>query len=205
MTKNSKNPVPAEQKKLLKVLTCLYKNYILDQTPATVAYLANPTEEGYQLMLNELNAINVLVNNYFEVNGLLTDASENNIASADIWTSSAQGVVQYFSNEDASANTFKNALDNAINIGPINNVGVLKTVQRLNTDDSEDEAYQVFPVVANEGSEVSPVYVNYTLASLVERIGCQGVSNLGFLGFTIRVPIESAPFNTCYVARCSNC
>jgi hypothetical protein len=201
--KNCCVPVPTEQKKLLKVLTCLYENYIQNQTPATDAYFANPTAAGYTAMNNELNAINTIINLYLDTNKIFVDGSGNNVAQVNLWDAVAQGMVHYNSAlTNAGSNTFANAIANTITVNNvISNVGVLKTVQKLNLDNCADKAYQVAPVTNGDGSIASP-YVNYTQASLVERVGCPGVSNLGFLGMTLQVPIADAPFNNCYVANC---
>jgi hypothetical protein len=202
--KNCSNPTPCEQKKLLKVLTCLYKKYILNQTPATNAYFANPIEgdatSGYEAMRIELNSINNIINLYLETNKVFVDSSGNNIAQVDLYTAVAQGMVHFNTALDSSSNTFANAIDNSINVnGVISNVGVLKTVQKLNLDDCAEKAYQVTPVTNDEGEGQ---YSNKTQASLVERICCPGVSNLGFLGMTLQVPLDSAPFNSCSINKC---
>jgi len=209
--KNCCVSIPTEQKRLLKVLTCLYENYVLNQTPSTDAYFANPTANAYTAMVSELNAINILINNYLNANKVFVDASGNNVAEVNIWSAVAQGMVHYNS-KAGTLNTFADAIGNLIRIdGVISNVGVLKTVQKLNLDECVDKAYQVTPVTtASIILEPLPpfppsadiVYNNFTQASLVEKIGCPGVSNLGFLGMTLQVPIDSAPFNNCYVAQC---
>ena len=196
-TQNCSIPVPAEQKTLLKVLTCLYEQYVQNQTPATDAYFANPTAARYTEMKKELDAITTLINVYLDTNKIFVNAAGMNIARVDLWDAVAQGMVHYNSATNAD-NSFTNAIANDINVNNvISNVGVLKTVQKLNIDECVDKAYQVTPVTnAAEGN------VNYTQASLVERVGCPGVSNLGFLGMTLQVPIADAEFNNCYVANC---
>lgn len=195
-TKNCCVPVPAEQKTLLKVLTCLYEQYVKNQTPATDAYFTNPTADGYNAMKEELDAITSLINIYLDTNKTFVDASGNPAAQVDLWSSVAQGMVHY--NSALAVNNFANAIANTLNVNDvISNVGVLKTVQKLNLDECADKAYQVTPVTnAAEGN------VNYTQASLVERVGCPGVSNLGFLGMTLQVPIAIAEFNNCYDDKC---
>ena len=194
MSKNCCVPVPTEQKRLLKVLTCLYENYVLNQTPSTDAYFANPTSDGYDAMEEELNAINTLINNYLNTNKVFVDISGNNVAQVDLWSAVAQGMVHF--NTAAGNNSFVEANLNEINVNNvISNVGVLKTVQKLNLDECAEKAYQVTPVTGSSS-------FNVTQASLVERVGCPGVSNLGFLGMTLQVPIAGAPFNNCYIAQC---
>lgn len=199
--KNCCVPVPPEQKKILKVLTCLYENYIQNQTPATDAYFANPTAAGYTDMKTELDAINTIINLYLETNKIFVDVDGNNVAQVNLWDAVAQGMVHYNSAlTDIGVNNFTNAIGNLINVNNvIFNVGVLKTVQKLNLDECVDKAYQVTPVTNDDGEGL---YENVTQASLVERVGCPGVSNLGFLGITLQVPIADAPFNNCYVANC---
>ena len=197
-TQNCSIPVPAEQKTLLKVLTCFYEQYVKNQTPATDDYFTNPTLARYTEMKKELDAITTLINVYLDTNKIFVDASGNNVARVDLWDAVAQGMVHYNSALADTVNNFSNAIANGINVNDvISNVGVLKTVQKLNIDECVDKAYQVTPVTnAAEGN------VNYTQASLVERVGCPGVSNLGFLGMTLQVPIADAEFNNCYVANC---
>lgn len=191
-TKTQNCCVPTEQKTLLKVLTCLYEQYVHNQTPATDAYFANPTLAGYADMKDELDSITTLINIYLDTNKTFVDASGNTVARVDLWDAVAQGMVHYNSATDAS-NTFDKAIANLINVNNvIINVGVLKTVQKLNLDECADKAYQVTPVT-NGNSEEG--YTNNTQVSLVERVGCPGVSNLGFLGMTLQVPIVVAPFN----------
>lgn len=194
-TQNCCVPVPAEQKTILKVLTCLYEQYVQNQTPATDAYFANPTSDGYDAMKDELDAITALINIYLATNKTFVDASGNPAAQVDLWSAVAQGMVHYNSALGTS-NIFDDAIANTLNVNDvISNVGVLKTVQKLNLDECADKAYQVTPVTNADGN-------NKTQASLVERVGCPGVSNLGFLGMTLQVPIADAPFNNCYVAKC---
>ena len=199
--KNCTVSVPCEQKKILKILTCLYENYIKNQTPATDTYFANPTADGYAAMKSELNAINTIINIYIETNKIFVDVDGNNVARVDLWDAVAQGMVHYNS-ALTDNNTFAAANDNTLKVNTvISNVGVLKTVQKLNIDECADKAYQVTPVTNSVDNDAEP-YVNVTQASLVERIGCHGISNLGFLGMTLQVPITNTPFNNCYVSKC---
>jgi len=197
-TQNCNVPAPCEQKTLLKLLTCLYEQYVRNQTPATDAYFANPTSAGYTSMKDELDSITKLINIYLDTNKIFVDASGNNAAQVDLWDAVAQGMVHYNSALN-DANTFEAAFTNVLKINDvISNVGVLKTVQKLNLDECADKAYQVTPVTNGSSGSI----LNFTQASLVERVGCPGVSNLGFLGMTLQVPIADAPFNNCYVANC---
>ncbi len=204
MTKNCCTPVPSEQKKLLKVLTCLFDNYIANKTPSTVAYFANPSgdvngSDTYDPMVQELDAIVTLINNYLNANGLLFDGSA--IPVANIWVATAEGKVAF--NSDASNNTFVNAISPfplGIQVnGVYSEVSGFKTVQKLNIDDCASRTHQVTPVVVI-GGDLLPT--NVTQASLVERVGCSGVSNLGFICLNLQVPIASAPFNTCTSTNC---
>lgn len=192
--KKYKDSLPREQKKFLKILCCLYENYIENKTPSTDYYFTNPTSDTYNLMLSELESITALINNYIVTNQIFVDSSGNNIAEASIWSSVAQGMIAY--NSDSSNNTFTNAVNNLIAVNNvIFNVGSLKTVQKLNTNDCIKKSYQVTPVSVDSTT-------NVTQASIVARIGCSYVSNIGFIGFAIKVPIDAAPFNNCNIVCC---
>ena len=195
--KNCSTPIPPEQKRLLKVLSCYFNGYVC-QTPSTDEYFVNPTSDGYDAMIGELNSIATLIQNNIETLKPILDASgsgdETNL-EVNIWTANAQGIVQYSFN-DASGNTFDNAVANLIYINDtIYNVGVLKQVQKLNVDDCVERAYQVTPFVDDNNTV-------YTQATLVERIGCAGCSNLGFIGISLTLPVAEAPFNKCSVLKC---
>ena len=195
--KNCTVPAPSEQKRLLKVLSCYFNGYV-SQTPSTDEYFANPTSAGYQSMYDELNAIAALVQNNIETLKPIVNCDDITNLVANIWTANAQGEVQYSSNL-LGANTFPAANDNSLKINTnISNVGVLKQVQKLNTDDCDERAYQVTPVVVGVGDSATV----FTQATLVERIGCSGVSNLGFIGFSLTLPVNEAPFNKCSVLKC---
>jgi hypothetical protein len=190
-------PTPPEQKILLKLETCLFNNFILNRTSATDNYLALPSSDNYAAMLAELDATIASINSYITVNYSdfynETDCSGNALV-ASIWVADAQGVPAYNS-ADVSGNLFANAVDNSINVnGTISNVGVLKTVQKLNMDDCAEKAYQVVPV--------SGLIESVTQASLVKRVGCPGTSNVGFIALVLQAPIECAPFNTCSTKLC---
>ena len=199
--KNCCVPVPNEQKKLLKVLTCLYENYIKNLTPSTDTYFSNPNTTTYAAMAVELSAINTLINSNLIANKIFVDASGNNVVVANIWTSNAEGILQYNTEVTAETNAFENAYSGAIPLNTnIHDTGVLKPVQNLNMDDCVNKTYQVTAIPTFPVSPTSPVFV--TQALLVERIGCAGVSNLGFLGISLQVPLAYAPFNNCYVSNC---
>ncbi len=188
MPKNCSVPVPEDQKKVLKVLTCLFDNYVVSKTLSTTAYFANPTPANYLDMAEELGAIRILLNNYLNANGVLFNGE--NVAVANIWVATAEGNIAFNTNNES--NTFADAVTNAYG-----NVGGLKTVQKLNVDDCANRTYQVTPVVV-----VSENPSNVTQASLVERVGCSGVSNLGFICLNLQVPLGDAPFNTCGTSCC---
>ncbi len=193
MPKNCSVPVPEDQKKVLKVLTCLFDNYVVSKTLSTTAYFANPTPANYLDMAEELGAIRILLNNYLNANGILFNGE--NVAVPNIWAAAAEGNIAFNSNNET--NTSGDAVTNAYG-----NVGGLKTVQKLNVDDCANRTYQVTPVVVVEGTDEVPTYTNVTQASLVERVGCSGVSNLGFICLNLQVPLGDAPFNTCGTSCC---
>jgi len=126
--KNCCVPVPTEQKKLLKVMTCLHKKYVSGKIPYTDAYFMDPSSAGYTLMITELKSIQTLLNGYLDANNIF-DVSGTNVANINLWTATAEGIVAYDSDGTLLTNTFSNAMANAIYVNSvINNVGVLKTV-----------------------------------------------------------------------------
>ena len=144
-------------------------------------------------MIKVLYYITSLINIYLDTNKIIVDATGNNVDIVDLWDDDAQGMVHYNSALAETVNTFVNAIGNSINVNQvISNVGILKTVQKLNHDECSDKAYQVTPVT--QGPDETGSYINVTQASLVERVSCHGM--------TLQVPIADAPFNNSYVANC---
>lgn len=191
MPKHSKNSceiacIPSCQKKLLKVVSCVWKNQIVERTPNTDTYFANPTSENFTAMQTELNSISSLIQNLPEIKALDANPVVNIIAS------NAQGVIAFNQALPAAANTFANAAagSNGSNANE-------KNVQRLNVDECLETAYQVRPAFDDEQTAVTEAVVS-------QRTGCNGVSNTGFLTLSVQVSIEDYPFETCSNAICAS-
>lgn len=184
--KNCAAPISKGQKLLLKVLSCLYRQFLECQTHATSAYLANPNINANQTaMETELNAYADIINNHAALVKLSLPTFP---AYARIIATNAQGMVAY----DTAANGFEQG-DELINS---------KQITKLNVDECLKEAYQVSPVLyvgptveVIGGPIANETYV--TEAMVVARAGCQGVSNIGFILFAIQVDINAFPFKVC--------
>lgn len=174
---------PACQKKLLKVVACLWNQYIINRTPLTDEFFADPTAENQTAMNTELASIQTLINGNPAVTAL-DDEVLVAITAAD-----ALGNVVYVST-DASGNPLIDA----------SNVGVQKNIQRLNTDECLDVVFQVRPII--EYDDANNVSGAYTQVMVSQRTGCNGVSNTGFLSLYVNVTIENYPFNSCSTGLC---
>lgn len=185
--KNCAAPISKGQKLLLKVLTCLWNQFLKCNTHATTAYLRNPNDVSgnpkEDAMKKELNAYSDIINNHEALLRLSTPTFK---AYAYIVAANAQG-------------------DFAYNTAPTPYVGDQHIAHRkqfikLNVDECLEEAYQVSPVLyvgddQTNGPQNDKTYV--TEAMIVTRAGCQGVSNIGFVAFAIQVDIDAFPFKTC--------
>ncbi len=186
---NCSAPITKNQKKLLKILTCLFNQYVFCHTPATKTFMADPSDTSLiPNMAIELNGIigSINASQYFK--SLFT---VNVPAFARIIVYNADGVLVF---------------DSAQGQGPLStfNFGVLKGTQILNTDECQNVAYQIKPsTYSNQASSLYGQVV--TEASAYERIGCAGVSNTGFLRLSIEVDIETYPFNPCQCTQCNIC
>jgi len=183
--KNCSAPIGKSQKLLLKVLSCLWKQFVVCRIPNTKIYFANPTSGNYANMKTELDAIEALI----AISALLQTLNVPNTddAVSQIIAANALGQVAY--GYTAAQNTYSNAIANTIQ--PIN-IGTDKTVQNLNVNECIETAVQVRPIFVSE--------VINTQAVITGRTGCPGVSNTGFVMLGINVDITAFPFNTCQCA-----
>jgi hypothetical protein len=202
MQKNSA-PINKRQKLLLKVLTCLFNQYVSKQTGVTRAFFANPnSEDTYNKMFLELKSLAAYLNVNEALNKLSTKADPDKginefIPYVRFVATDAMGVVAVDTSKDVLVNTYSNYLDGVIS----DNHGTRKPWQILNTNESLQRAYQVKPSKNHDpakkqcdGSFV-PTFV--TEGRIIERTGCNGVSNTGFLAMSIEVDINLFPFDTC--------
>ena len=203
MPKNCSAKIERSQKLLLKVLNCLWTQYVSNRTSATKAYLASPTSAGYLLMAAELAALGDLLNTNSAINSLNSLVAPGGTPTyVNLSAVYSTGVVAYL--YSATTNVYP-----AVNISglPIP-VGSLKVVQILNTDDCVPQAFQVKPTVsfnpANYENQSAPAPVWVTEAMVAERSGCAGVSNTGFVILAIEADITAFQFNTCPTLNCAN-
>lgn len=209
-------PVKKQQKLLLKVLNCLWNQYVSNRTGYTKAFFASPSVDKYNLMKNELYTIASAINANTALMSLsIVDGKE---AFANITSVFPNGSIAYnYANDvnvnspSISLNTFDNAQLGTIFNNPVNfkpNMSGSKNIQNLNTDECLPQAFQIIPALSQ-----NPVYaptmtnggpITYitqptwiTQASVTERTGCSGVSNTGFISFSIEVDLEYYQFNSC--------
>ena len=189
---NCSAPIAKTQKKLLKVLNSLFQQYIVCQTPSAKAFFASPSNATYGPMYSELSGLSQVIN-ATPVLAKLNTASVN--AFARIVAFDAEGLIAFDSSKDNIKNTYTNY---TLTIGSGNaisgsNYGTRKGTQKLNVDECAVNVYQVKPAQ----SHAPAPYGTVTEAGVYERMGCPGVSNVGFLRLTIEVDITAYPFNSC--------
>jgi hypothetical protein len=208
MPKNCSAKIERSQQLLLKVLNCLWTQYVSNRTSATKAYLASPTPVGYVLMASELKALGDLLNTNDSIKALdaliVLGGTPTYVNLSAVY---ASGVVAYLYSAPLGQNTYPGPGIPVGNELPII-VGSLKVFQILNTDECVPQALQVKPSVslnpANYINQVTPAPVWVTEAIVAERSGCAGVSNTGFVGLSIEADITAFSFNTCPTLNCAN-
>jgi hypothetical protein len=200
MTKNCNAKIGSEQKILLKILNCLWNQYVNGRTPKTVAYLAAPSEAGFNEMKDELDAIQVLIAGtklITKLQDLITGVSTANVFSglASVY---ANGAVAY-STTSIVLLTYIESVDNyASKTIEFDN----KLTNQLNVYELQQTAEQVAPETSQnpENSPVDPETTPLTwvtAATIAGRSGCSGVSNTGFISLRIEANLASFPFKTC--------
>ena len=201
MTKCSVN-LSCNSKLLLKVLTCLWNQYIKGHTQYTQIYQAAPSEEAYLLMETELNARFSTIQSS-HILEKLNICTTQNPTYVELIVGSAYGNVVYYNSGDApvvfdvSGNTFENA--STASIVPFN-IGTHKPVQKLNIDECLENSYQINPEYLYNAD--SQNYYSATAATIVGRTGCSGVANTGFISLSIFVDNLCFPVSSCVKESC---
>lgn len=182
---NCSAPIAKTQKKLLKVLNYLFQQYIVCQTPASKAFFASPSATNYTPMSSELSGLVQVI----QATPLLAKLNTNTVnAYARIVAWDAEGQVAYDTSKNT--NSYTNYVGNNISGS---NYNTRKGSMILNVDECAVNIYQVKPAQ----SHAPAAYGTITEASVYERMGCPGVSNIGFLRLSIEVDITAYPFNNC--------
>ncbi len=202
MTKSCTSKIPKNQILLLKITKCLWNQYIVSQTPATAIFFSLPSSTNYQNMVTELDGLSGVINNLVNLdNSALVLPGSTTPPLANIWASNANGVVAYYS-VDASGNQFSNFVDGTILLNQhIENTGVLRPVQVLNTNDCVSESYSVTPMLSSD-STLASSETFVTASTVVGRTGCAGVTNTGFIALQLEVDITYFAFKTCGPKLC---
>ena len=200
--------IKKNQKLLLKILNCLWNQYITNRTTATKIFFANPNplstdvsgNTKYTNMLNELTLFTNLINSN-EALKVLSDLDPSGIpAYARIIACDANGIVAV--DTSSSTNTYDDYLANTVNS---TNQATNKNIQNLNVNECLSNSVQVKPVKTSyPDSSVVPTNTFVTEASVSERSGCAGVSNTGFITLSIEANINVFCFNSC-VSPCLKC
>ena len=187
-------PLEKSQKLLLKILTCLWNQYVSNRTGSTKAFFASPTQILYDLMSSELTAIGTLLNANDAIVALNTLVPVGNAQTyVNIVSAYANANIAYL--YSSTTNSFTTSTGT---------IGMSKPIQILNTDDCIPQAYQVCPAIslnvstatgATSPSNSANTWV--TVATVAERTGCPGVSNTGFIGLSIEVDLATFAFNSC--------
>jgi hypothetical protein len=201
MTKNCSAPISKQQKLLLKVLNCLWVQYVSQRTPNVKIFCANPSQETYQNAVQEVNAISVVLNLSDGVATLNTPSGLP--AYTTIVVTNADGVVAIDSSFPVSPSSYFNTYDEYLEriVSGMPNLATRKPIQNLNVDECLQQALQIKPALSlntNQcptSSEIPVVWA--TQASIFERTGCPGVSNTGFIGLSLEVDISAFPFKAC--------
>lgn len=194
MPKNCSAPVGKNQKLLLKVLNCIWNQYVSKRTGATRAFFANPNLDDlvvpnkYTIMRDELFAIVGLLNNLEAVRKLdVPDVP----AYARLLAIGADGTVAVDTAKPLVDNTYVKFL-----AGSLGNYGTRKPIQELNVDECKVNTYQLKPAKATPTrGQAGNFWI--TEARVAERTGCAGVANTGFVAFSLEVNIDAFPFNIC--------
>jgi hypothetical protein len=195
MPKNCSAPVGKNQKLLLKVLNCLWNQYVSKRTVSTREFFANPNLDDvvipnkYTSMRDELFAIVGLLNNLEAVKKLnVSDVP----AYARLLAIGADGAVAVDTSKPFLDNTYANYIAGTIN----SNYATRKPIQELNVDECKVNSYQLKPAKATP-TRGQPGNFWITEARVAERTGCAGVANTGFVAFSLEVNIDAFPFNVC--------
>lgn len=183
---NCTAPISKNQKKLLKIITCLFNQYIVCHTPATKAFMADPSNVS---LLNNMNVeLTGLLGSIYASNYIKCLSTVNIPVHARIVVYGADGKLTYDS-------------DKGLDALSTDNYGTLKGTQVLNVDECQEVVYQIKPGTYSDKTSLRFGQV-ITEAGAYERIGCPGVSNTGFLRLTLEVDIDYFPFNPCYCDDC---
>ena len=190
---------------LLKVLTCLYTQHVSCKTEAAKLYLSNPNEASWALMSAQLTAISAVINTSVDTLSVVTPVDTTSFAR--IVAANADGNIQY----DTALVTFDivtrvvtdgNSYLDAIQ-GTLGSIAQKKQVQMLNTDECKTLAYQISPSLSHDPTNASAdPAVFITEAMVVERAGCAGVANIGFIATSLEVDLTTFSFNTCPCTKC---
>lgn len=223
MTKSiceKKNPceLSYQQKILLKMLSCLYKQYVIGHLYNTNEYLANPSSDNYAYMRSELYLIQNTIQNNLPSSLFCTATATpfNPLARLVAWD--AEGLVacdtQYncasvVSNPGSDPNTFTNYDTSSGSGNKISgsNYNTRKGSVVLMTNEDKDVVLQIKPAQNHHITNVtaalgvftyvyplfpapSPNRLIITEAAIYQRAGCAGIVNTGMVRLTIEVDMN---------------
>lgn len=194
------------QKRLLKIVNCVFQQYVVCKTPASQAFFIAPSSSLYDNMYNELTAIKATINNLAVIQAI------QDLDLVRIVAYTADGSLAYDSNSPANSTWAIFNTYGAINVsvrftatssnGQVTtatgifkqnaNYAVRKPTQVLNTNESAMLAFQIKPSATSNSTWDNEV-------SVTERLGCNGPVNTGFLRLSIEVSQTTYPIivNNC--------
>jgi hypothetical protein len=195
MTKNSSSSISKQQKILLKVLNCLWVQYVSNRTNGVKVFMANPSEETYEIAKDELNAIAFLIHSNPGLKSLDIPLKKKTIGK--LIASLPDSTVAIDTSKNPPFNTFLEFENRAFE-STADKEGVRKTIEILNNNENINQAYQFRPQITkflDANNNLTNIWV--TQVAISERTGCAGIANTGFVTFAIEVDIEAYPFNIC--------
>ena len=197
MSKNCGVSVSKEQKIVLKVLNCLWTQFVSQRTGGLSAFMAKPSEDLYNVARDELNAIATILNNNPGVKALNTPGKA---AYVLLIASFPDSTVAISTNHNLDTyNTYCPDFMIRATCPVADKEGVRKSIENLNNNECISQAYQIRPNTNSNltelVSEAGPKWV--AQASITERTGCPGIANTGFITLALEVDIEEYKFNSC--------
>lgn len=195
---------------IIRIINSLYNEYIKDKLPITREFLTNPLSgqipaptpalnNTYYSMADEAASVSAAMNRDIRLRILNTTTIP---ALVRLLICYADGKVAFDSskpidctNAIAGQNNWSNSQSNVPTSFINDNHATRRPIQELNVLNNLKLAYQTKLASSHASPPLTPVYPNVspvyiTEARIVERAGCNGDSNIGFILLSIEVDIN---------------